>query len=120
MKPSGQFVSVGNAVLVTPRGLEPGESCDFIEGSGTLRDSEPVAASVENTPNVTTPEAPYDCLNDSLDVDAVLVTAIEGATSAGRFDVVSQLCRELEARRLARAGNVVGIDSRRHWPDGHK
>jgi hypothetical protein len=41
------------------------------------------------------------------DVEAALAKALEGATAAGRFDVVAQLARELEARRLARMGNVV-------------
>lgn len=34
-------------------------------------------------------------------VEAALAKALEGATAAGRFDVVAQLARELEARRLA-------------------
>jgi len=46
-------------------------------------------------------------------VEGALARAVEGATSAGRFDVVAQLCRELEARRLARAGNVVQLESKR-------
>ena len=54
-----------------------------------------------------------DSLNASPDVESVLARAIEAATPAGRFDVVAQLCRELEARRLARLGNVVSIDARR-------
>jgi hypothetical protein len=37
-------------------------------------------------------------------VEAALVTALEMATAAGRFDVVAQLAKELEARRLARLG----------------
>jgi hypothetical protein len=36
-----------------------------------------------------------------------LARALEGATAAGRWDVVSQLARELEARRLAGAGVLV-------------
>ena len=46
-------------------------------------------------------------------VEAALANAISEAVAAGKFDVVGQLCRELEARRLARAGNVVAIDSKR-------
>jgi hypothetical protein len=34
------------------------------------------------------------------------------AAKAGRFDVVSQLAKELEARRLERAGNVVALEGR--------
>jgi hypothetical protein len=35
------------------------------------------------------------------------------AAKAGRWDVVSQLAKELEARRLASAGNVVAFDRAR-------
>lgn len=42
-----------------------------------------------------------------------LEEALRLAAGAGRWDVVSQLARELEARRLADAGNVVPIDPKR-------
>jgi hypothetical protein len=44
-------------------------------------------------------------------VEAALAKALEGATAASRFDVVAQLARELEARRLARLPNVIALDS---------
>ena len=44
------------------------------------------------------------------DLEAALAEALTLAAAAGRFDVVAQLARELEARRLARAGNVVRIE----------
>jgi hypothetical protein len=37
-------------------------------------------------------------------VEDALARAIEGAVSAGRWDIVAQLAKELEARRLAAAG----------------
>jgi hypothetical protein len=37
-------------------------------------------------------------------VEAALAKALEGATAAGRFDVVALLAGELQARRLAREG----------------
>jgi hypothetical protein len=40
-------------------------------------------------------------------IEAGLVGALAAAANAGRFDVVAQLAKELEARRLARLGNVV-------------
>jgi hypothetical protein len=40
-------------------------------------------------------------------VEAALAVALERASAAGRWDVVAQLARELEARRLAREPNVV-------------
>jgi hypothetical protein len=43
------------------------------------------------------------------DVEASLVRALDRAADAGRFDVVAQLARELEARRLVHMGNVVAI-----------
>jgi len=46
-------------------------------------------------------------------IEAALAKALEGATAAGRFDVVAQLAMELEARRLARMGNVVALQTKR-------
>jgi hypothetical protein len=46
-------------------------------------------------------------------VEAALASALGAAAAAGRFDVVAQLAREIEARRLARAGNVVAFDAMR-------
>jgi hypothetical protein len=40
-------------------------------------------------------------------VEAALAKALSEASAAGRFDVVAQLARELEARRLARSGNIL-------------
>jgi hypothetical protein len=42
-----------------------------------------------------------------------LAAALTEAAKAGRFDVVSQLARELEARRLARSPNVIDLDAKR-------
>jgi hypothetical protein len=47
------------------------------------------------------------------DVERVLAGALAQAAEAGRFDVVAQLAKELEARRLARAGNVVRLQDER-------
>jgi hypothetical protein len=46
-------------------------------------------------------------------VEASLAKAIEAAATAGRFDVVAQLARELEARRLAGMNNVHPFRPRR-------
>jgi hypothetical protein len=46
-------------------------------------------------------------------VEVALAKAIEAAATAGRFDVVAQLARELEARRLAHWGNVHALDGKR-------
>jgi hypothetical protein len=46
-------------------------------------------------------------------VEAALANALAAAAAASRFDVVAQLARELGARLLARAGNVVLLDDAR-------
>lgn len=43
-------------------------------------------------------------------VEEALAQALAGATAAQRWDVVAQLAKELEARRLARSANVVALD----------
>jgi hypothetical protein len=51
-------------------------------------------------------------------VEAALTKALAQAAEAGRFDVVGQLARELEARRLACAGNVVPLSTARRKGGG--
>jgi hypothetical protein len=46
-------------------------------------------------------------------IDTALAFALTEAAKAGRFDVVAQLAKELEARRLASSPNVVTLDSAR-------
>jgi hypothetical protein len=47
-------------------------------------------------------------------VEMALAEALTKAAAVGRFDVVGQLARELEARRTARAdGRVIDLASRR-------
>jgi len=46
-------------------------------------------------------------------VEAALAAALDRASADGRYDVVIRLARELEARRTARAGNVVRLDDER-------
>lgn len=58
--------------------------------------SEPAATTVDETANL----------------DAALALALTEAAKAGRFDVVSQLAKELEARRLA-GSNVVTLDAKK-------
>ena len=48
-------------------------------------------------------------------ISASLFVAVGEAARAGRWDVVAQLARELEARRLASSG-VVALDERRTKP----
>ena len=53
-------------------------------------------------------------------VEGALARAREAAAAAGRFDEAAQLARELEARRLAEAGNVVRLGSTRERRVGQK
>jgi hypothetical protein len=46
------------------------------------------------------------------EVEAALAKGLADAAAAGRFDVVAQIARELEARRLARA-RIVSLADRR-------
>ncbi len=46
-------------------------------------------------------------------VETALAHALSEAAIAARFDVVIQLARELEARRLAVAGNVIPLKRNR-------
>jgi hypothetical protein len=43
-------------------------------------------------------------------IEAALASALAAAAAAGRFDVVARLVREIEARRLTRAGYVTRVD----------
>jgi hypothetical protein len=45
-------------------------------------------------------------------VEAALANALAAAATAGRFDLVAQLARDLEARRQARANVVLLHDAR--------
>jgi hypothetical protein len=50
-------------------------------------------------------------------VELELAKALSKAADAERFDVVAQLAKELEARRLARLTNVVKLDATRRPRD---
>jgi hypothetical protein len=73
--------------------VSPDDSSRNVSTSGTT--SEPYLPGVSSS---------------AVDVETGLAAALLRAAEAGRFDVVAQLAHELEARRLARVGNVVGPD----------
>ena len=87
----------------------------------TLCDEPTVTEELQNKPiadGSQVPSVPVDTAAATLDpatdrVENALAKAIEQAAAAGRFDVVAQLAKELEARRLAHAGNVVQLGGRR-------
>jgi len=51
-------------------------------------------------------------------IEAALAHALGCAAEAERFDVVAQLARELEARRLARSENVIALNPARRGRGG--
>jgi hypothetical protein len=57
------------------------------------------------------PKTTHEATPSADSVDAALTLALTEAAKAGRFDVVSQLAKELEARRLASSPNVVTLDT---------
>ncbi len=68
------------------------------------------------TPTRDETERPKPDVTSAADaVEIALADALTKATAAERWDVVAQLARELEARRLARHANVVVLSpARRH------
>jgi hypothetical protein len=68
-----------------------------------VRNSEPAAGSSKP------PEAGEGVGGDG--VEAALASALSAAAAAGRFDVVAQLAREIEAQRLARAGRAGNVNT---------
>jgi hypothetical protein len=62
--------------------------------------------------NQQTPGIPQD------EVELELARALGKAAAAARFDLVAQLAKELEARRLTRLANVFTLDASRRPRDG--
>ena len=85
---------------VSPRAITQGSVASVSEN-----DHFPTPENAAN-PKVTLP------VTLASDVDAALALALTKAAEAGRFDVVAQLARELEARRLA-GTNVVTLDAKK-------
>jgi hypothetical protein len=68
----------------------------------------------ESSPTVTGPNPASGQVVASVGnpVEEALARALREASVAGRWDVVAQLARELEARRDAKPGNVVSLADR--------
>jgi hypothetical protein len=92
-------------------GLEPGVECTKRDiatesASCTLRTKQFEAQDVKRGRKI------IQSVTASADtVEAALMVALTEAAKAGRFDVVSQLAKELESRRLASSPNVVTLDT---------
>jgi len=79
--------------------------------SPTLENSRDVASESADAGGPSVPPPPR-LVAASDPVEEALAAALAGATAAGRWDIVAQLARELEARRLARA-QVPTLDEAR-------
>jgi hypothetical protein len=97
--------------VVEAPGIETSAVSINAEKSGTSGEGDSAAAGGSNEAKCATTGGLNDSANES--PDAVLMVALDRASAAGQWDIVRQLGEELQARRLARAGNVVSIDARR-------
>jgi integrase len=97
----GKYPKV-NSYPVRTEGVE---SSQTVESTGI-----PVDSSSDTAPRVdVSARNPVAFGPSKSTVEDALASAIVQASAAGRWDVVAQLARELEARRLATAGNVVKL-----------
>ena len=86
--------------------IDPGKDAASTSGMSTDR-----GVTVHVDRNVDRNSDRADPAGDSVEI--ALATALTAAASAGRFDVVAQLAREFEARRLAASANIIDIETRR-------
>jgi len=99
---------------VTPTGIEeqistptiPRENGSNVEESATVPSQNPAPAEGSVDPEGSVARAKAE----EAAPDAEIRRALDRASAAGRWDVVSQLAEELRARRLDQAGNVVRFD----------
>jgi hypothetical protein len=97
------------------------QSTEALEGQGFLVGATGFEGERNHQRNAVKPRqtwrrnAPLETVggNSSGSVDEHLARALSDAACAGRFDVVAQLARELEARRLAKAENVISLAATR-------
>lgn len=88
-------------------GIESRENAEFAENRDDSRTDD--APRVDVSARTAVASGPRG-MHSATTVEDALARAIEGAVAAGRWDVVAQLARELEARRLAAASDVVALD----------
>jgi hypothetical protein len=93
------------ANILEQRGIEPGQAVEVTAIPVDSRTADPPRVDVSARESVAFgPKTSH--------VEDALARAIEGAVSAGRWDVVAQLAKELEARRLTAAGVRLVADER--------
>lgn len=103
--PSGPSGAQVPGIIVEAPGIEPPQA------AGIVGYSEVSEGDTTRTPSEDSPKPP-PAAHVPAHVEDALAEALRGAAAAGRWDVVAQLARELEARRLASAGNVTPIGKR--------
>jgi len=86
--------------MVEQRGIEPSESAEFTAIRVDSRTNDPPRGDVSARELVAF--GPPDL--EAPTVENALAGALARASAAGRWDIVAQLARELEARRLRAAG----------------
>ncbi len=106
---SGDEARSASITRVPEEGVETARPCDPRENEPS-----PVTETADARPATTEDDAPSPAVvqprsNDLDPIEAALADALSKAAAVGRFDVVAQLARELEARRLAREPNVVAL-----------
>jgi hypothetical protein len=95
--------------MVEALGIEAREIVRLAENRVDSRQDESARTDVSARSDVHVgPSAPR-----AVTAEDALARALALAAEAGRWDVVAQLARELEARRLAGASNVVRLDTSR-------
>jgi hypothetical protein len=91
---------------VEQRGIEPSEGAGFTAIRVDSRGNDPPRGDVSARERVAF--GPSDLAAPT--VEDALARALERASAAGRWDIVAQLGRELEARRLRAAGEGSLVD----------
>jgi hypothetical protein len=100
--------------MVGEAGFEPSESVEFTSIHVDSRTNDPTRVDVSARDLVAF--GPMKT-GDFGSVEDALGRAIAQASVVGRWDIVAQLARELEARRLAAAGVRSLVDKRGRRPD---
>lgn len=102
--PGTQFRPGNTEKIATPTGIEDVSSASsFVSEERVISEETAVADMGERS----------NCDATRHTESEVLLGALDAAARAGRFDVVAQLARQLEARQLATAGNVVVLGAKR-------
>ena len=86
--------------------LESPEKSPVPDG-GAEKEDAPAIDHVQKPATVSEDARPSEPAGDAVEI--ALAAALEGATKAGEWGVVARLAEELQARRVARASNVVSI-----------